>query len=187
MSLPISLTNHRRIEVILLDSNLFSEFPSLLSSLPSLRIVTLEDNIIGNIGKSGNEKRSIMVMHGKLQSFVHFIFYLQKKDQKQWEDKHEKSVIKNNYMNKHHMIQSRGEQQQIINKSVMERINEWENLEEQDVGHEPSPSTASCSRCIQPTNINISFKDDNSCMEIVIEPNIDTIESTRKANKTADD
>ena len=141
MSLPISLTNHQRIEVILLDSNLFSEIPPLLSSLPSLRIVTLEDNIIGNIGRPGNENISIMVI---LWSFVNFIFYLQKKDQKQWEDKHEKSVIKNNYMNKHNMILSQGEQQQRINKSVKENINEWENLEEQDVQHEP----ASYSRCI---------------------------------------
>ena len=85
------------------------------------------------------------------------------------------------------MILSLGEQKQMINKSVKERINEWENLEEHDVVYEPSPSTASCSRCIQPTPLNISFKDDNSCMEIVIEPHIDTSESTRKADKTAAD
>ena len=104
-----------------------------------------------------------------------FHFYLQKKGHKECEDKHEKSLIL-----------SQGEQQHSI-KSVKESINEWENLEEQDVGHEPSPSTSSCSRCIQPTPLNISFKDDNSCMEIVIEPHIDTSESTRKADKTAAD
>ena len=85
------------------------------------------------------------------------------------------------------MILSWGEQQHKINKSAKERINEWENLEEQDVGHEPSPSTSSCSRCIQPTPLNISFKDDNSCMEIIIEPYTDTSESTRQADNTAAD
>ena len=79
------------------------------------------------------------------------------------------------------MILSLGEQKQIINKSVKERINEWE----QDVGHEPSQSSASCSRCIQPTPLNISFKDDNSCMEVIIEPHIDTSESLRKADNSA--
>ena len=55
ISLPNSHTKHQMIEMILLDSNLFSEIPPLLSSLPSLRIVTLKDNIIGNIDKPGTE------------------------------------------------------------------------------------------------------------------------------------
>ena len=113
---------------------------------------------------------------------MHFISYLQKERKKEFEDKHE-SFIKNNYQNKHNTTLSQGEQQHSINKSVKERINEWE----QDVGHEPSQSSASCSRCIQPTPLNISFKNVNSSMEIVIEPHINTSESTRKADKTAAD
>ena len=47
ISLPDSLANHPTLEVLLLDNNLFTELPSLLTTLPRLRVIGLRGNIMG--------------------------------------------------------------------------------------------------------------------------------------------
>ena len=46
IDLPISLSNHPTLQVVLLDNNLFTELPSLLCTLPRLQVVGLRENIL---------------------------------------------------------------------------------------------------------------------------------------------
>ena len=46
MDLPVSMTGHRCLEVLLLDNNLFTELPTFLCTLPRLRVIGIRDNLL---------------------------------------------------------------------------------------------------------------------------------------------
>ena len=46
MDLPDSMTGHQRLEVLLLDNNLFTELPVFLCTLPNLRVIGFRHNLI---------------------------------------------------------------------------------------------------------------------------------------------
>ena len=46
IALSDSMANHPTLEVVLLDNNLFSELPTLLCTLPRLRMIGLRENIL---------------------------------------------------------------------------------------------------------------------------------------------
>ena len=46
MDLPVSMTGHRCLEVLLLDNNLFTELPAFLCTLPRLRVIGIRENLL---------------------------------------------------------------------------------------------------------------------------------------------
>ena len=46
VDLPISMTGHRCLEVLLLDNNLFTELPTFLCTLTRLRVIGIRENLL---------------------------------------------------------------------------------------------------------------------------------------------
>ena len=46
MALPDTMIGHKKLEVLLLDNNLFIELPIFLCTLPNLRVLGFRQNLI---------------------------------------------------------------------------------------------------------------------------------------------
>ena len=46
VDLPVSMTGHQSLEVLLLDNNLFTELPTFLCTLTRLRVIGIRENLL---------------------------------------------------------------------------------------------------------------------------------------------